>query len=198
MRWTLWIAVVLVVLLSAYAIWPVVGFYKIASAVDSRDAVALTQRVDFPSLRKSLTKQLIATYLELTGQKKKLGLLGKSIAMGIGGSIADPIVARLVNAETLLGLLTKGNAGEGAGVSPELAPFSTSALRNGWQTWWGSEYRGRHFYVYLPPEKSPEEQFKVRLSLTQLQWKLSGIDLPKPLRVQLVQEILKQQKNPKE
>ena len=108
MRWTLWIAVVLVVVLSAYAIWPVVGFYRIASAVDSRDAAALTQRVDFPSLRKSLTKQLIATYLELTGQKKKLGLLGNSIAMGIGGSIADPIVARLVNAETLLGLLTKG------------------------------------------------------------------------------------------
>ena len=133
MRWSLWITVVLVIALSAYAIWPVVGFYRIASAVDSRDAAALTQRVDFPSLRKSLTKQLIATYLELTGQKKKLGILGRSIAMGIGGSIADPIVARLVNAETLLGLLTKGNAGEGAGVSPELAPFSTSALRNGWQ-----------------------------------------------------------------
>ena len=198
MRWTLWIAVVLVVVLSAYAIWPVVGFYRIAAAVEFRDAAALTQRVDFPSLRKSLTKQLIATYLELTGQKKKLGLIGTSIAMGVGGSIVDPIVARLVNAETLLDLLTKGNAGEDAGVSPELAPFSTSALRNGWQTWWGSEYRGAYFYVYLPPEKSPDEQFRVRLSLTQWQWKLSGIDLPTPLRVQLVQEILKQQKNQKE
>ena len=197
MRWTLWIAVLLLV--AAYAIWPVIGFYKIASAVESRDAAALTQRVDFPSLRKSLTKQLIATYLELTGQTKKLGLLGKSIAMGVGGSIADPIVAQLVNAETLLGLLTKGNAGEGAGVSPELAPFYTSALRNGWQTWWGSEeYRGRHFYVYLPPEKSSDDQFRMRLSLTQWQWKLSGMDLPKPLRVQLVQTILKQQKNQKE
>ena len=196
MRWTVWIAVVLLVVLSAYAVWPVVGFYKIASAVESRDTAALTQRVDFRSLRKSLTKQLIATYLELTG--KKLGLIEKSIAVGVGGSIADPIVARLVNAETLLDLLTKGNAGEYASVSPELAPFSTSALRNGWQTWWDSEYRGGYFYVYLPPEKSPDEQFRVRLSLTEWQWKLSGINLPTPLRLQLVQAILKQQKNHKE
>jgi Protein of unknown function (DUF2939) len=196
MRWTVWIAVVLLVVLSAYAVWPVVAFYKIASAVESRDAAALTQRVDFRSLGKSLTKQLIATYLELTG--KKLGLIEKSIAVGVGGSIADPIVARLVNAETLLDLLTKGNAGEYASVSPELAPFSTSALRNGWQTWWDSEYRGGYFYVYLPPEKSPDEQFRVRLSLTEWQWKLSGINLPTPLRLQLVQAILKQQKNHKE
>ena len=196
MRWTVWIAVVLLVVLSAYAVWPVVGFYKIASAVESRDAAALTQRVDFRSLRKSLTKQLIATYLELTG--KKLGLIERSIAVGVGGSIADPIVVRLVNAETLLDLLTKGNAGEYASVSPELAPFSTSALRNGWQTWWDSEYRGGYFYVYLPPEKSPDEQFRVRLSLTEWRWKLSGIDLPTPLRLQLVQAILKQQKNHKE
>ena len=114
MRWTVWIAVVLLVVLSAYAVWPVVGFYKIASAVESRDTAALTQRVDFRSLRKALTKQLIATYLELT--RKKLGLIEKSIAVGVGGSIADPIVARLVNAETLLDLLTKGNAGEYASV----------------------------------------------------------------------------------
>src|ERR1700687_4181712 len=126
MRWTIWIPLVLVDLLSAYAIWPVLGFYRIASAVESRDAATLTQLVDFRSLRKSLTKQLLATYLELTGKEKKLGLIGKSIAMDVGGSIVDPIVARLINADTLLDLLTTGKAGEVARVSPELAPFSTT------------------------------------------------------------------------
>lgn len=198
MRWTIWIPLVLVVLLSAYAVWPVLGFYRIASAVESRDAATLTQLVDFRSLRKSLTKQLLATYLKLTGKEKKLGLIGKSIAMGVGGSIVDPIVARLINADTLLDLLTTGKAGEVARVSPELAPFSTTALRNGWQTWWASEYGLGDFYVYLPPEKSPDERFRVKLSLSEWQWKLSGIGLPQPLRVQLVQEILKQQKNQKE
>jgi hypothetical protein len=148
-----------------------------------------------PPLRKSLTKQLLATYLELTGKEKKLGLIGKSLAMGLGGSIAGPIVARLVNADTLLDLLSKGNAGQHASVAPELAPFSASALQSGWETWWASEYGLGDFYVYLPPRRPPDEHFRVKLSLSQWQWKLSGIELPEALKVQLVQEILKQQKN---
>lgn len=195
MRWKIWIPFVLIAFLAAYAVWPVAGFYRIASAVQSRNAAALTERVDFPSLRKSLTKQLLSTYLELTGKEKKLGLIGKSIALGVGGSIAGPIVDRLVNAETLLDLLSKGSAGQNAPVTPEFAPFSEAALHSGWQTWWASEYGLGDFYVHLPPTKPPDERFKVKLSLSQWRWKLSGIDLPEALKVQLVQEILKQQKN---
>jgi hypothetical protein len=198
MRLALWITIILVVLLGAYAIWPVAGFYRIASAIESRDAAALTKLVNFPSLRKSLTKQLLATYLELTGKEKKLGLFGKSIAMGVGGSIAEPIVARLVNEETLMDLLTKGSAGGGAAVSADCVPFSKSALRSGWQTWCDSEYGLGDFHVRLPPDKSFDEQFRVKLSLTQWQWKLSGIDLPESLRVQLAQEIISRQKNQNE
>src|SRR3954454_13743492 len=132
MRWAVWITVVFVVLLGAYAVWPVVGFYQIASAVESRNSTALAECVDIHSLRKSLTKQLLETYLELTGKEKKLGLIGRSIAIGVGTSIAEPIVARLINENTLMDLLTEGSAGVGASVSADRIPFSTSALRNGW------------------------------------------------------------------
>lgn len=152
MRWTARIAAILAVLLVAYATWPVVGFYRIASAVESRDAKALSKRVDFRSLRKSLIKQIVATYLELTGKEEKLGLLGKSIAVGVGSSYADPIVARLLNEETLMELLTKGKVGGPAEASgkPATAPFLSEAeWRSAWQTWWNSEYRGGDYYVYL-------------------------------------------------
>jgi hypothetical protein len=33
-------------------------------------------------LRKSLTKQLVAAYIAFTGKEKKLGLLGKTFAVG--------------------------------------------------------------------------------------------------------------------
>lgn len=198
MRRALWATVILVVLLAAYAIWPVVGFYRIASAIESRDGAALSKLVDFPLLRKSLTKQIVSTYLELTGKEKKLGLLGKSIVMGVGGSFAGPIVARLVNEETLIDLLTKGTAGGGAAVSADRIPFSKSALRSAWKTWWDSEYGLGDFYVHLPPETPRDEQFRVKLSLNQWQWKLSGIGLPEPLLVQLVQEILDRQKKQNE
>jgi DUF2939 family protein len=35
----------------------------------TKDAVALTERIDFPALRRSLTKQIVQEYLKLTGKK---------------------------------------------------------------------------------------------------------------------------------
>jgi Protein of unknown function (DUF2939) len=196
MRWTLRIAAVLLILLLAYAIWPVVGFARIASAVEAKDGEALAKLVDFKALRKSLTKQIVAAYVELTGKEKQLGLLGKNLAIGLGTSYAEPIVAELLNEKTLIDLLSKGEYGgkEGAGgkFPPDLAPFSQSALQSGWRTWWASEYGLGDYYVNLPPDKSPDKQFKVKLSLKEWQWKLAGIDLPEPIKIQLAQELAKQ------
>src|SRR4029079_12093075 len=92
-RWTLRIAAVLAVLLLAYAIWPVVGFARIASDIEARDGADLAQVVAFKAPRKSVTKQRVAAYIELTGKEKQLGLMGKTLAVGIGTSYAEPIVA---------------------------------------------------------------------------------------------------------
>jgi hypothetical protein len=198
MRWPLRVAAVLAVLLLAYAIWPVVGFARIASAIEARDGAALAKLVDFRSLRKSLTKQIIAAYIELTGKEKQLGLMGKTLAVGIGTSYAEPIVAELLNEQTLIDLLTKGQVGGGGSgvgavkIPSELAPFSKSALESGWRTWWASEYGLGDYYVYLPPDKTPDKQFKVRLSLKDLEWKLTGLDLPQPMRIELAQQLVKQ------
>ena len=195
MRWTLRIAAVLAVLLLAYAIWPVIGFARIASAIEARDGAALAKLVDFKALRKSLTKQIVAAYIELTGKEKQLGLMCKSLAVGLGTSYAEPLVAELLNEQTLIDLLTKGETGGGGGggvkIPAEFAPFSKSALQSGWRTWWASEYGLGDYYIYLPPDKVPDKQFKVKLSLKELQWKLAGIDLPQPMRVDLAQQLIK-------
>lgn len=196
MRWILWIAIVLVPLLAAYTVWPLIGFYKIASAIESRNAAALAEQVDFPSLRRSVAHQVIAEYLKLTGKDKKLGRFGTDIATGVGASLAESLVAQYLNPETLLDLLTKGRAEDGAKVSTKIAPFTTSAWRNAWSVWWNSEYRGTDFYLLMPPEKSKDEQFRVRLSLRGWQWKVTGIDLPDALRMRLAQELLKQKQDP--
>jgi len=199
MRWTLRIAAILAVLLLAYAIWPVAGFFRIASAIEARDAPALAKLVDFRALRKNLTKQVVAAYMELTGKEQKLGLLGKTFAVGVGTSYAEPIVAQLLNEQTLIDLLTKGKAGDGSiKVPAEFAPFSANAMKSGWQTWWASEYGLGDYYVYLPPDKPRDNQFKVKLSLTDMQWKLAGIDLPEPMRLELAQQLVKQRSAEKE
>jgi hypothetical protein len=199
MRWTLRIAAILAVLLLAYAIWPVAGFFRIASAIEARDAPALAKLVDFRALRKNLTKQVVAAYMELTGKEQKLGLLGKTFAVGVGTSYAEPIIAQLLNEHTLVDLLTKGKAGDqNIKVPAEFAPFSPNAMKSGWQTWWASEYGLGDYYVYLPPDKPRDNQFKVKLSLTDMQWKLAGIDLPKPMRLELAQQLIKRREAAKE
>ena len=199
MRWTLRIAAILAVLLLAYAIWPVAGFFRIASAIEARDASALAKLVDFRALRKNLTKQVVAAYMELTGKEQKLGLLGKTFAVGVGTSYAEPIIAQLLNEQTLIDLLTKGKAGDQSiKVPAEFAPFSANAMKSGWQTWWASEYGLGDYYVYLPPDKPRDNQFKVKLSLTDMQWKLAGIDLPEPMRLELAQQLMKRREAAKE
>ena len=199
MRWTLRIAAILAVLLLAYAIWPVAGFFRIASAIEARDAPALAKLVDFRALRKNLTKQVVAAYMELTGKEQKLGLLGKTFAVGVGTSYAEPIIAQLLNEQTLIDLLTKGKAGDRSiKVPAEFAPFSPNAMKSGWQTWWASEYGLGDYYVYLPPDKPRDNQFKVKLSLTDMQWKLAGIDLPEPMRLELAQQLMKRREAAKE
>ena len=106
---------------------PLIALYDIASAIEDRDAVALTERIDFPAVRRSLTKQIVQEYLKLTGKKLPLQAIGKRLMV----SAADPIIARLMTVRALLDLLNKGDAGEQARLN--------------------SEYRGRSFSVYLPP-----------------------------------------------
>jgi Protein of unknown function (DUF2939) len=190
-RWGRWITVLLILLLATYVTWPLVGFYRIASAVESKNAAALAQRVEFPSLRRSLSQQVIAEYLKLTGKDEKLGRFRTGVATGVGAALAAPVIAQFLNAETLLDFLNKGSVKDGAKISSEIPPFSGSSWRNAWQVWWHSEYGLTRFHAYLPPDKPKNEQFKVGLSLRDWRWKLTGIGLPEHLRVQLAQELVR-------
>jgi hypothetical protein len=69
---------------------------------------------------------------------------------------------------------------------------SSRPISSGWRTWWASEYGLGDYYVYLPPDKASDKQFKVKLSLKEMQWKLAGIDLPQPMRVELAQQLINQ------
>lgn len=186
-RWGWLSAVTLVILLSVYLASPLIALHSIASAVETRDAVALTERIEFPSLRRSLTKQIVAAYLDLTGKKLPLNALGKRVAV----SVADPVVARLMTVGALLDLLGKGDAGEKVKLPIDRAPFAPSSSKSLWRLWLNSEYLGRSFYVYLPPERSRTEQFRVHLLIVRWRWRIVGLDLPEDLKEHLARELVK-------
>ncbi len=194
MRWTIRVSAVLLILLAAYTVWPLIALYQLAGAIEKRDAVALNEKIDFPRLRRSLTEQVVAEYLKLTGMAKRLGPLGTGIAVGIGATVADPLVERLLNLERLLDFLNKGSVSgvvTGASLPSGLAPFDASSLSSAWRAWLSTEYSTTRFWVSLPPDKPAAQQFKPRLDLIEWRWKLTGIELPEQLRVQLAQEVIR-------
>jgi len=66
----------LLVLLAGYWVWPFFGLRALGTAVQTGDAKALSEQVDFGFLRRSLAGQIIHTYLRITGREHKLGALG--------------------------------------------------------------------------------------------------------------------------
>jgi hypothetical protein len=100
-------------------------------------------------------------------------------------SVADPVVARLVTVRAILGLLGKGDAGEKAKVPIEQAPFTSTSFESLWQLWLNCDYRGRTFYVYLPPRKS------VQLRIIGWRWRIVGVDLPDDVNEKLAREVVK-------
>jgi hypothetical protein len=187
MRWAVWITLTLGILLVVYIASPLIALHSIASAVEARDAVALTERIEFPAVRRSLTKQILATYRKLTGKTLPLGAIGKRFAV----SVADPVVARLMTVTALLDLLGKGEAGKGEKVHIGRAPFTPTAFKSLWRLWLNSDYLGRDFYVYLPPEGPRDDQFAVHLRPIHWRWKVVGVDLPEELKERLAQEVIK-------
>ena len=186
-RWGLLAAGALCVLLVIYLASPLIVLHSIQSAVETKDAVTLTERIDFPALRRSLTKQIVEEYLKLTGKKLPLHAMGKRLVV----SVADPVVARLMTIRALLDLLGKADAGEKAKLPIERAPFTSTSFDSLWRVWLNCDYRGRSFYVYLPPKKSRAEQFRAQLRLIGWNWRIVGLDLPEDLKEHLAKELVK-------
>jgi hypothetical protein len=183
----------LLVLLVGYWAWPFFGLRALADALQAGDVRTINEKIDYTRLRRSFTEQIIGAYLRVTGRASKLGGLSP-LATAVGASIVDPWVSQIVNPENLAQLLRGGT------VSSELGPVSfrfgnlPSTLNLAWDAWLSSEYWFNRFSVWLPPDVSQTDQFRLRMQLLQWRWKVTGLDLPEKLRDQIARELAR--KNP--
>jgi Protein of unknown function (DUF2939) len=195
MRLTAAIGAALLVLWLSYAAWPFFAVYQLVGAVQARDAAAVAERVDFPALRRSLTGQLVQTYLRITGRAPRPGSIVEQFAVGLGATVADPIVAKLVSPEVLVELLRNGTApGVFSDNVPAIDGVTPEALGTLWRAYLSSELRIGRFFVAVPVDKPPAERFRLEFCLTGWTWKICGVELPEQLQVRLVQEILKSER----
>jgi len=79
MRLVRWIAVICVVLLLLYGVSPYFSFWRFTVALRAGDSAAVSARVDFPAIRASLKKQLVARFAPATSSHKRWSKLGPTL-----------------------------------------------------------------------------------------------------------------------
>ena len=140
MRRTIAIGVILLLSLACLLRMAFFAVYRLASAVQVRDVAAVKELVDFRALRGSLTAQIVRTYLRMTGKVGRSGSMPEQFVVGLGASVADPIVAKLISPEALLDLLQNGRpSGVFSDNVPSIQGLSSDALGNVWRAYTNSE-----------------------------------------------------------
>jgi hypothetical protein len=191
MRWTGRLFVALIVIWAIYFFSPYVALYRLAAAIEAKDIAAIEQRVNFPAVRTSLAKQLIPAYLIATGRESELkGARGQAV-VGLGATIADPLIARYLSPAALSGLLEDPQFGSGQARGAG-GGIRLSSLGDAWRLFVTAESRGfRAVSFLLPVDKPANEQFRLQLRIKRFGWRLVGIELPPPVVQRLVQELVK-------
>ncbi len=105
-------------------------------------------------------------------------------------SLADPLLADLINAETMFDLLAgRGVASASLKLPAGLGPLPKHAFGSLWGVFANSEYGIGNFYISLPAQAAAANQFRLRLQVLQWNWKLTAIGLPEHLRIELAKEL---------
>jgi hypothetical protein len=189
MKKTVATLVILFALFAAWSAWPFFALYDIARVAQAGDAAALEQRVDFPSLRRSLSNQIGAAYARVSGVRVERGLLGAAAA-----AAADPFIAKLLTPEALVELLRNGWPTAAAGALPpglQVTAPNLNALGNVFRLYAAADYGIGEFRLPLPLDAPAEQRFRLELGLSNWNWKLSAIDLPADLADRLARELMK-------
>jgi hypothetical protein len=101
-----WVAIICVVFLLVYGASPYFSFWRFTAAIQSRNAAAISARVDFPAVRASLKRQLVARFANNTSSHKRWSNLGPTLIDAIIDAYITPdgIAALVSNPEALKNL----------------------------------------------------------------------------------------------
>jgi hypothetical protein len=192
MRKTILISAALVAVWLTYAASPFFGVYDLLRIVQDSNIAEFSARVDFPAVRRSLTAQIVRTYLRITGKTGQSGSIVEQLAVSVGTSLADPMVAKLVSPETFLDLLRDGKPRDVLSEdAPSVGGLTSEGLKNLWRVYANSELGIARFFLDVPVDKPPQESFRLQFCLREWTWRLCGVELPEQLQLRLAQEVMK-------
>ncbi len=190
MRWFLRISSVVLVLLAAYTVWPFVDLYRLSAALEAGDLRAVERHVSFSAIRNSVSRQVLETYVTLTGDDNKVGKFTRNLVIGASTPIAETIIAEDLTPERLANFFAPDES-SGLRTSSGRLRLAPMDLRNLWALYASSEYRVKDFHVGVPPTVAKTSRFRLRMRLTAWTWRLVDIQLPHQTRITLAQKIIR-------
>jgi hypothetical protein len=193
MRWIFSIVAIVLLAWAAFLASPFVGLYRLAKAVEARDAAAIEERVNMAEVRAHLTHQLVQAYLKAVAKGRPLGGFDRQIAAQAGSTLVDPLLDQLVTPEALIDLLDDGwpqKVVPPAASAQQPLRFDLGSFGRAWRLFVTSETRGfRKVLISLPHSRPPEERFRLMMRLTGTTWRLAYLDLPHELLENLVKRL---------
>jgi len=161
MRLIRWSALVCIILLLVYAASPYVSVWRFTVAIKSGDAAAINSRVDFPAVRASLKKQLIARFARATTGHKRW--------FNIGPTLIDAIVDAYATPDGIAALVSNPGALKNL-QAPQRFHLPTGKT--------GDVLKLQHAFFTGPRSFSVNhEGMKLQFRFEGLGWQLSDIDL---------------------
>jgi hypothetical protein len=184
MRWFAITLAVIIVLLSLYVGAAFSTLFKLTVAARSGDARGVMAHTDIVRLKRSVTDQVIAAYVDRLEQKRPLRPLERTVVNSVGTAIADGLVARYFTEENVLRLLHDGHLMDPPGAPsplalPPVAPLSElypnkilpllKRIRL---------IKPVEFGIRVSKDAAPANRMAVRMHFANWKWKLAGLDLP--------------------
>ena len=184
MRWFLGTLAVLIVAVAIYLGMAASSLATLASAARAGDIAKVLEKTDVKALSRSLTNQIVNAYLDRVGATRKVGSMEKMLINTYGATIADAMAAKMLTAENLTQMLKSGKLERAQG----LPSFSGLPALGDLQTGNWLSLLGRVNFIQpvllgirVSENSDPESYAAINLHFEGAEWKLSGIELPKPV-----------------
>src|SRR5438045_5973168 len=153
------LALLCVLLLLLYGVSPYLSFWRFTVALRSGDRAAISSRVEFPAIRTSLKKQLVARFAHAAPGHKRWSKLGPTLIDAIVDAYATPdgLAMLIANPSALKELKLPQQA-------PNVKGLNWSKLR---------------YAFFMSPRTFvvDREGIKLRFRFTGLGWRLKDLDL---------------------
>ncbi len=177
-----------------YYVSPLLNAVKLAKAVETRETDRVAESIDFPALRKSIARQIVAEIARTAPQDQR------NAVANYGLSPANTWLNDLLNEKAVTEILA-GRLPPDLGQSTEgltsLPPLSARTVGKLVDIWLKSGFVTLGEYRLSLPASPGNDATALRFEMSDFSWKLSGIDLPANLLAAAVRKWRETESTPK-